>query len=107
MGGIAHCVNFIDRQHRIHDSPRQLVVPPIGICNNLTLQGFEANIGESMANESPIREMRVAITVPNYEDAIRFYRDVLGLPVVESWDNPTGQGSVLDAGRATLEIIST
>jgi catechol 2,3-dioxygenase-like lactoylglutathione lyase family enzyme len=60
-----------------------------------------------MANKSPVRELRVAITVPNYEDAIRFYRDVLGLPVVESWDEPTGQGSVLDAGRATLEIISS
>lgn len=60
-----------------------------------------------MPQETPIRELRVAITVPNYEEALRFYRDVLGLPVVEAWDEPTGQGSVLDAGRATLEIIST
>jgi len=32
---------------------------------------------------------------------------VLGLPVVEAWEQPTGSGAVLDAGRATLELLST
>ena len=56
--------------------------------------------------ESPVRELRVALTVDNYEEAVAFYRDAVGLPVVFSWDGPTGSGAVLDAGRATVELIS-
>ena len=57
--------------------------------------------------ESPVRELRVALTVEDYEDALRFYREVLGLPTIEEWANPTGRGAVLDAGRATLELLSS
>jgi catechol 2,3-dioxygenase-like lactoylglutathione lyase family enzyme len=57
--------------------------------------------------ESPVRELRLALTVEDYEGAIAFYRDVLGLPVTESWDGPDGSGAVMDAGRATLELLST
>jgi lactoylglutathione lyase len=57
-------------------------------------------------SESPVRELRLAYTVEDYEGAMRFYRDVLGLPVLEEWNQPTGSGAVLDAGRATLELLS-
>jgi tRNA(Arg) A34 adenosine deaminase TadA/catechol 2,3-dioxygenase-like lactoylglutathione lyase family enzyme len=57
--------------------------------------------------ESPVRELRLAVTVPEYERTLAFYRDGLGLPVVEAWDAPEGNGAVLDAGRATLELLST
>ena len=50
--------------------------------------------------------MRVAVTAENYEEALAFYRDALGLPVVESWENEGGSGAVLDADRATLEVLS-
>ena len=56
--------------------------------------------------ESPVRELRFAYTVDDYEGAVRFYRDALGLPVIEEWDQPTGSGAILDAGRATLELLS-
>ena len=59
-------------------------------------------------SESPVRELRVAVTVDEYEDALAFYRDALGLPLLERWDDPGGRsGAVLDAGRATLELLST
>lgn len=54
-----------------------------------------------------MRELRLALTVEDYAEALRFYRDVFGLPVLEEWVNPTGSGAVLDAGRATLELLST
>jgi catechol 2,3-dioxygenase-like lactoylglutathione lyase family enzyme len=60
-----------------------------------------------MSHESPVRELRVALTVDAYQEALRFYRDALGLPVLEEWEQPTGSGAVLDAGRATLEVLST
>jgi catechol 2,3-dioxygenase-like lactoylglutathione lyase family enzyme len=56
---------------------------------------------------SPVRELRLAVTVAEYERALAFYRDTLGLPVVEAWDGPDGSGAVLGAGRATLELLST
>jgi lactoylglutathione lyase len=59
-----------------------------------------------MSRETPVRELRVALTVHDYREALRFYRDALGLPVLEEWDQPTGSGAVLDAGRATLEVLS-
>jgi lactoylglutathione lyase len=62
---------------------------------------------EPISPESPVRELRVALTVDDYQAALRFYRDALGLPVVEEWDDADGAGAVLDAGRATLEVLST
>jgi lactoylglutathione lyase len=57
-------------------------------------------------SSSPVRELRLALTVERYGEALAFYRDVLGLPVVEAWEGPDGSGAVLDAGRATLELLS-
>ena len=45
--------------------------------------------------ESPVRELRLAMTVENYDEALRFYGDVLGLPVIEEWSKPTGSGAIL------------
>lgn len=56
--------------------------------------------------QGPVRELRLAVTVEDYDQAVAFYRDRLGLPVVESFEGPDGQGVVLDAGRATLELLS-
>jgi len=58
------------------------------------------------SSESPVRELRLALTSDDYDGALRFYRDVLGLPVVSSWERDTGSGAILDAGRATLELLS-
>ena len=57
-------------------------------------------------SESPVRELRVALTVDDYEEALRLYRDALGLPVVEEWATENGSGAILDAGRATLELLT-
>jgi lactoylglutathione lyase len=51
-------------------------------------------------------ETRVALTVTDFAAAVRFYRDVLGLPELEAWDGPDGRGVVLDGGRATIELLS-
>ena len=54
----------------------------------------------------PVRELRLAVTVEDYREAVRFYRDVLGLPVIQEWEEATGSGAILDAGQATLELLS-
>jgi catechol 2,3-dioxygenase-like lactoylglutathione lyase family enzyme len=59
-----------------------------------------------VADKSPVHELRLAVTVERYEEARAFYQDVLGLPVLYAWAEPTGSGAILDAGRATLELLS-
>src|SRR3954468_12909439 len=49
-------------------------------------------------------ELRVSLTVRDFERLRAFYRDVVGLPEAQSWEF-NGQGVVFDVGRATLELI--
>jgi lactoylglutathione lyase len=55
---------------------------------------------------SPVRELRLAVTVEDYDAAVSFYRDVLALPVIREWAEAEGSGAILDAGHATLELLS-
>lgn len=57
-----------------------------------------------MPGEPLVREMRLVVTATDYDEAVRFYRDVLGLPERASYSSPDGQVVILEAGRATLEI---
>jgi lactoylglutathione lyase len=59
----------------------------------------------AMTGDGRVRELRVALTVDDFDRAVRFYRDALGLDVVEEWDRPDGRGMVLGAGRATIELM--
>lgn len=51
-----------------------------------------------------VLEMRLVVTAPDYDEALRFYRDVLGLRELGAFDDGAGRVSILDAGRATLEL---
>lgn len=51
-----------------------------------------------------VRELRLVVTAPDYEEAVAFYRDVLGLHEREAYETEGGRVTILDAGRATLEI---
>ncbi len=52
-----------------------------------------------------IREFRIALTVDEFDQAVRFYRDALGLELCQSWDDTDGRGVILELPRATLEIL--
>ena len=54
--------------------------------------------------DSPVSEMRLVVTADDFESAIHFYRDVLGLPERASYASDDGRVVILEAGRATLEI---
>ena len=55
-----------------------------------------------MAN---VTELRVALTVKDFGQALAFYRDALGLEQLADWSSESGRVVVLDAGRATLELF--
>ncbi len=52
-----------------------------------------------------VRELRVALTVEDFDGALRFYRDELGLEQLADWSSESGRVVVLAAGRATLELL--
>jgi catechol 2,3-dioxygenase-like lactoylglutathione lyase family enzyme len=55
----------------------------------------------------PVIQMRLVVEAEDYDEAVRFYRDVLGLREQAAFE---GEGdarvAILDAGRATLEIAN-
>ena len=52
-----------------------------------------------------ILQMRLVVETPDYDDALTFYRDVLGARVELQVHAETGEKvTILDVGRATLEL---
>lgn len=57
-----------------------------------------------MTDAPAVRELRLVVTADDYDEALRFYRDVLGLPERAAFSSPGGRVTILEAGRATLEL---
>src|SRR5260370_37504372 len=55
-----------------------------------------------MAN---VTELPVALTVKDFDQALAFYRDALGLEQIADWSSEAGRVVALDAGRATIELF--
>ena len=55
-----------------------------------------------------VRQLRLVVHAEDFEEAVRFYRDVLGMPEEESYSGDGGaEVVILGAGRATLELANT
>jgi methylmalonyl-CoA/ethylmalonyl-CoA epimerase len=52
-----------------------------------------------------VTELRVALTVANFDEALAFYRNAVGLEQIADWSTENGRVVVLNAGRATLELF--
>ena len=52
-----------------------------------------------------VAELRLAVTAEDHAAAVQFYRDVLGLPELATWTHEGASVVLLDAGRATMELI--
>jgi methylmalonyl-CoA/ethylmalonyl-CoA epimerase len=50
-------------------------------------------------------ELRVVLTVPDFDEAVAFYRDALGLEQLADWSSEDGRVILLDGGRATFELF--
>jgi len=51
-----------------------------------------------------VKELRLVVTADDYDEAVTFYRDVLGLPERASYSSENGRVVILEVERATLEI---
>ena len=56
-------------------------------------------------SNSPVIELRVAVTTDDYDRLVKFYCDGLGLEPAQFWNNGQGQALIIDMGRATLELF--
>lgn len=52
----------------------------------------------------PVRQLRLVVLAEDFDAALAFYRDVLGMPEAEAVSSPGGRIAILDAGHATLEL---
>ena len=57
-----------------------------------------------MTDQIPVRQLRLCVTASDYDQALHFYRDVLGLPEQASYTSDGGRVIILNAGVATLEL---
>jgi predicted enzyme related to lactoylglutathione lyase len=62
---------------------------------------------EPSPSSNPVLQLRLVVESEDFDDAVTFYRDVLGLPEEAALE---GSGServvILQAGRATLELAN-
>ena len=49
--------------------------------------------------------LRVVLTVSDFDEAVAFYRDALGLEQLADWSGDDGRVILLDVGQATLELF--
>lgn len=56
-------------------------------------------------SEGNIFELRVAVTTRDYERLVNFYCKGLGIEPAAVWNNDGGKASMLEMGKATLEIF--
>jgi len=60
-----------------------------------------------MDDTARVRQLRIVVEAEDYDEALAFFRDALGMPEQESYSGDGGaRGAILDAGRATLEIAN-
>jgi catechol 2,3-dioxygenase-like lactoylglutathione lyase family enzyme len=54
---------------------------------------------------SDVKELRLVLTVPDFDAALQLYRDALGLDLEAVWESEGGRVVLLSAGRGTLELV--
>ncbi|MDO9455646.1 VOC family protein [Nocardioides sp.] len=60
-----------------------------------------------MTTDRPVLQLRLVVEADDYEAAVAFYRDTLGLPEQAAFEGDgDARVTILDAGRATLELAN-
>jgi AcrR family transcriptional regulator len=71
------------------------------------LSGILAEALRSVPGLGAVHQLRVVVAADDFERALTFYRDVVGMPQAEAYEADGGaRVAILDAGRATLELAN-
>jgi len=69
--------------------------------------GWNARRHGAVGEGTSALQLRLVVEAGDYDEAVAFYRDVLGLRELDAVSGPGGaQVIILDAGRATLEFAN-
>jgi queuosine precursor transporter len=83
----------------------EVIMLPVTYAVIRVIKRREPGYAPAAENGTGVRQMRLVVAVENYDAAVRFYRDELGLVQQETHDGKNGaQVMILGAGRATLEL---
>jgi uncharacterized integral membrane protein (TIGR00697 family) len=85
----------------------EVVLLPVTLAVIRGIKRREPEYAAAVSADAPpaVRQLRLVVAVPDYDEAVRFYRDELGLVQEEQYDADGGaRVMILDAGRATLEL---
>lgn len=79
-----------------------------------SLARFLARAAETAARTTPgssrraVRQLRLVVHAAEFDAALAFYRDAVGMPQLEAYEADGGaRVAILDAGRATLELANS
>ncbi|MBN3190276.1 VOC family protein [Pectobacterium brasiliense] len=56
-------------------------------------------------SKQKVKELRLVVTTEDFDNALAFYRDKLGLRQQDAVPPDSGRVAILEAGRATLELV--
>jgi catechol 2,3-dioxygenase-like lactoylglutathione lyase family enzyme len=60
-----------------------------------------------MTNPPRIKQLRLVVEAEDFDEALAFYRDLLGMPELAAFsEGGDDRVAILEAGRATLELAS-
>ncbi len=77
----------------------------IGWIPQIGSRSRKAHIPCPHPTQSPVFELRVALTASDYDRLVKFYCDGLGLEPAAVWNNDGGRALMLEMGTATLELF--
>jgi catechol 2,3-dioxygenase-like lactoylglutathione lyase family enzyme len=60
---------------------------------------------DGSVRERTVTQLRVVLTVADFDEAVAFYSDTLGLAQLADWSSENGRVILLDGGRATIELF--
>lgn len=83
----------------------EVVLLPVTYLVIRAIKRREPGYAAASSGSTGVRQLRLVVAAADYDAAVRFYRDELGLREEDSFAGPAGgQVMILDAGRATLEL---
>jgi methylmalonyl-CoA/ethylmalonyl-CoA epimerase len=65
----------------------------------------QPNNQEITMSASSVKQLRLVITTEDFDNALAFYRDRLGLTQADAVPPDSGRVAILEAGQATLELV--
>jgi queuosine precursor transporter len=82
----------------------EVVLLPLTYLVIRAVKRREPAYGPDLGRPGPVSQLRLVIAADEFDEAVAFYRDRLGLPEEESYTEGPARVMILGAGRATLEL---